>query len=414
MREEQQRKMENFAPIPMLDGYKVLDFTQAVAGPTATLMLAEMGAEVIKVELMPNGDLTRAIPLIKNGSSGYFVQHNRGKKSICVDVKNPAGLALIKGLIPQMDVLIENFDPGIIGRLGLDYQVIKALNPRIVMCSLSAFGQTGPLANEPGFDTLGAAYAGITSMGGEAEGPPYVPQAAIGDVSTGAHAALAICAALLYRGRTGRGQYLDVSLLDTYFHYHEISVQMHSLSGGEIKPFRAGRHSFYLAPVGIFKGREKYIVIMCALDHQWQTLCEVMNQAELAKDRRFATCEDRMQNLPALVEVIEGWICSMPSDEAAMEAMRARRAPMAPVLTVAEAVKHPHLRQRGTIRKVHDRALGDFELPGFALRFSDFPRPFDLEAPFLGEHNEEIFTRYLGYDVDQVKQLERRGIVRKE
>jgi crotonobetainyl-CoA:carnitine CoA-transferase CaiB-like acyl-CoA transferase len=128
-------------------------------------------------------------------------------------VKNPEGLALIKGLIPQMDVLMENFAPGVIGRLGLDYPAVKALNPRIVMCSLSAFGQTGPLANEPGFDTLGAAYAGITSMGGEADGPPYVPQAAIGDVSTGAHAALAICAALLYRGRTGRGQYLDVSLL---------------------------------------------------------------------------------------------------------------------------------------------------------------------------------------------------------
>jgi crotonobetainyl-CoA:carnitine CoA-transferase CaiB-like acyl-CoA transferase len=406
--------MEASAPVQMLDGYKVLDFTQAVAGPTATLMLAEMGAEVIKVELTPNGDLTRAIPLIKNGRSGYFVQHNRGKKSICVDVKNPEGLALIKGLIPQMDVVMENFAPGVIGRLGLDYQTVKALNPRIVMCSLSAFGQTGPLANEPGFDTLGAAYAGITSMGGEADGPPYVPQAAIGDVSTGAHAALAICAALLYRGRTGRGQYLDVSLLDTYFHYHEISVQMHSLSGGEIKPFRAGRHSFYLAPVGIFKGRDKYIVIMCALDHQWLTLCEVMGQPDLAKDRRFATREDRIQNLPALVEAIEGWIRSMPSDEAAMDAMRARRVPMAPVLTVAEAVQHPHLRERGTVRKVHDRILGDFELPGFALRFSDFPRPLNLEAPFLGEHNEEIFTRYLGYDVGQIRQLERRGIVRKE
>ena len=152
--------MEASAPIHMLDGYKVLDFTQAVAGPTATLMLAEMGAEVIKVELMPNGDLTRAIPLIRNGRSGYFVQHNRGKKSICVDVKNPEGLALIKGLIPQMDVLMENFAPGVIDRLGLDYPAVKALNPRIVMCSLSAFGQTGPLANEPGFDTLGAAYAG--------------------------------------------------------------------------------------------------------------------------------------------------------------------------------------------------------------------------------------------------------------
>jgi len=171
--------MESIAPTHMLGGYKVIDFTQAVAGPTATLMLAEMGAEVIKVELMPNGDLTRAIPLIKNGRSGYFVQHNRGKKSICVDVKNPEGLALIEGLIPHMDVLMENFAPGVIGRLGLDYQTVKGLNPRIMMCSLSASGQTGPLANEPGFDTLGAAYSGITSMGGEADGSPYVPQAAM-------------------------------------------------------------------------------------------------------------------------------------------------------------------------------------------------------------------------------------------
>ena len=405
--------MDANPPVHLLDGYKVLDFTQAVAGPTATLMLAEMGAEVIKVELAPNGDPTRAIPLVKNGRSGYFVQHNRGKKGICVDVKQPEGLALIKGLIPQVDVLMENFAPGVIGRLGLDYATVKELNPRIVMCSLSAFGQTGPLANEPGFDTLGAAYAGITSMGGEADGSPYVPQAAIGDVSTGAHAALAICAALLYRGRTGRGQYLDVSLLDTYFHYHEISVQMHSLSGGEIKPFRAGRHSFYLAPVGIFRGKEKYIVIMCALDHQWITLCEVMGQPELVRDRRFATREDRIRNLPALVEVIEGWLRSMPSDEAAMDAMRARRVPMAPVLTVAEAMQHPHLRERGTVRQVHDRILGDFDLPGFALRFSDFPRPLELQAPFLGEHNEEILTRYLGYDAGQLKQLEQRGIVRK-
>ena len=406
--------MEDGAPVQMLDGYKVLDFTQAVAGPTATLMLAEMGAEVIKVELAPNGDPTRTMPLVKNGRSGYFVQHNRGKKGICVDMKNPEGLALIKRLIPQVDVLMENFAPGVIGRLGLDYATVKALNPQIVMCSLSAFGQTGPLANEPGFDTLGAAYAGIASMGGEADGSPYVPQAAIGDVSTGAHAALGICAALLYRGRTGRGQYLDVSLLDTYFHYHKISVQMHSLSGGEIKPFRAGRHSFYLAPVGIFKGRDKYIVIMCALDHQWLTLCEVMGQPDLAKDRRFAVREERIRNLPALIEVIEAWLRSMPSDEAAMDAMRARRVPMAPVLTVAEAVKHPHLRDRGTVRQVRDRKLGEFELPGFAIRFSDFPRPLELEAPFLGEHNEEIFSRYLGFDAGQVRQLERRGIVRKE
>jgi crotonobetainyl-CoA:carnitine CoA-transferase CaiB-like acyl-CoA transferase len=390
----------------------VIDFTQAVAGPTSTLMLAEMGADVIKIELAPNGDPTRGIPLMRDGRSGYYVQHNRGKKGLCIDVKNPAGLALVKELIPKADVLVENFAPGVIGRLGLDYQTVKGLNPAIVMCSISAFGQTGPLSAEPGFDTLGAAYAGITSMGGDADGPPAVTQAAIGDVSTGAHAALAICAALLYRGRTGRGQHLDLSLLDTYFHYHEMSVQMHSLSGGEIKPFRAGRHSFYLAPVGLFRGREKYIVIMTALEHQWITLCEVMRRKDLPKESRFANAAERVRNLPELIEIIEGWIRSMPSDDAAVDALRARRIPVAPVLTVAEAVKHPHLRERGTVRQVHDRILGDFDLPGFALRFSDFPKPLELDAPMLGEHNAETLSKYLGYDSKRIKELEQRGILR--
>src|SRR6202047_3745189 len=381
------KQMEANAPIHMLDGYKVLDFTQAVAGPTATLMLAEMGAEVIKVELAPNGDPTRAIPLVKNGRSGYFVQHNRGKKGICVDVKNPDGLALIKGLIPQMDVLMENFAPGVIGRLGLDYRAVKALNPQIVMCSLSAFGQTGPLANEPGFDTLGAAYAGITSMGGEADGPPYAPGAAIGDVSTGAHAMGAIACALLYRERSGRGQYLDLSLLDTYFHFHEVSVQMHSLSGGKFKPSRSGLHSFYLAPVGMFKARKGYIVIMCPMDHIFGFLCNAMGKPELAKDLRFIDNESRVKNCRALVEIIETWIASLPSDAAALAAMQERRVPCARVLSVEEAINHPRLRERGTVRKVRDRILGEFEIPGFPLRFSSFPQELEFEAPSLGEHH---------------------------
>jgi crotonobetainyl-CoA:carnitine CoA-transferase CaiB-like acyl-CoA transferase len=398
-------------PIHVLEGYRVLDFTQAVAGPTCTLMLAEMGAEVIKVEL-PNGDMSRTVGVMKDGRSGYFVQHNRGKKAICVDVKDPRGHELIKQIIPKMDVLVENFAPGVIGRLGFDYQTVKGLHPAIVMCSISAFGQTGPLANAPGFDTLGAAYAGITSMGGERDGPPYVTHAAIGDVSTGAHAALAICGALLYRGKSGRGQHLDLSLLDTYFHYHEASVQMLSLSGGEINPMRAGLHSEYLAPVGLFKGRERYIVIMCALDHQWVALCEVMGHPGLANDPRFATRADRLKNLRALVEVIEGWIRSMPSDQAALEAMKAGRVPVAPVLTVAEAVQHPHLRERGTVRKVRDRILGEFDLPGFALRFSEFPQPLELQAPFLGEHNETVLREYAGCAAARVRELEAAGVLK--
>ncbi|MEA2679888.1 MAG: hypothetical protein QOK03_1610 [Candidatus Binataceae bacterium] len=405
--------MSDNRPRHVLDGYKVLDFSQIVAGPTCTLMLAEMGAEVIKVEMAPAGDPSRGAQVLINGRSGYFVQHNRGKKGICVDLKTPDGLAIIKELLAQTDVMVENFAPGVIGRLGLGYDTVSRLNPKIVMCSISAFGQHGPLANEPGFDFLGAAYAGIVSMGGEPEGAPYVIMSAIGDVSTGAHAMGAICAALLYRERTGRGQHLDLSLLDTYFHYHESGVQTLSLSKGAIKPTRSGLHSWYAVPAGIFKAKDRYVFIIAPLDHQFAGLCRAMNRPELAEDPRFKIHADRLINLKELVAMIEGWLQSMPSDDASMAAMKEYRVPVAPILSLEEAVKHPHLRERGTVRTVHDRILGDFDVPGFALRFSEFPTGLELEAPFLGEHNEEVLTKHLGYAPARVNELIEKGVIRK-
>jgi len=209
----------------VLSGYKVLDFTQHIAGPAATRLLVEMGAEVIKVELAPGGEPSRHAPYIK-GRSGYFIQQNRGKKSLCVDVKKPEGLAILKGLLPKMDVLVENFAPGAIARLGLGYETVKSINPKLVMCSISAFGQQGPLAAKPGYDFIGAAYAGILDMNGDPNGSPCFPGMAIGDMSTGVHAVAAIACALLYRERTGKGQHLDISLVDSYFHYHETSVHV--------------------------------------------------------------------------------------------------------------------------------------------------------------------------------------------
>ncbi len=396
----------------ILDGYKVLDFTQIVAGPTCTLMMAEMGADVIKVEMAPAGDPSRGAPFLINGRSGYFVQHNRGKKGVCLDLKTPEGLAIVKELICKVDVVVENFAPGVIGRLGLDYKTVSVLNPRVVMCSISAFGQSGPLASEPGFDYLGAAYAGIVSMGGEPDGPPFVIMTAIGDVSTGAHAMGAICAALLYRERTGRGQYLDVSLLDTYFHYHEAGVETLTLSKGAINPTRSGLHSWYAVPAGIFKAKTRYMIIIAPLDHQFANLCRAMQKPEVADDPRFKTNADRLTNLKELVAEIEGWLQSQPNDEASMAAMKEYRVPHAPVLSVAEAIQHPHLRQRGTVRTIHDRILGDFEVPGFALRFSDFPERLELQAPFLGEHNEEVLTGCLGYPASRVRELEEKGVLR--
>ncbi|NOT55317.1 MAG: CoA transferase [Deltaproteobacteria bacterium] len=399
-------------PKHVLDGYKVLDFSQIVAGPTCTLMMAEMGAEVIKVELTPAGDGARMGPLVIEGRSAYFVQHNRGKKDLCLNAKTPEGLKILKGLVEKVDVVVENYAPGVIGRLGLGYDVVSQINPRVVMCSISAFGQTGPLAHEPGFDWVGAAYSGITSMGGEPNGPPLFPMVAMGDVSTGAHAMGAICAALLYRERTGRGQHLDLSLLDTYAHYHEGSFQMYSLSKGKITPTRSGAHSWYAAPCGVFKGRERYMIIIAALEQHWSKLCEGMGQPGLARDPRFTDNAARMRHLNELVAIIEGWMQAQESDDAAIEILKGYHVPIAPILSVAEASRHPHLRQRGTVRTIQDPILGEFDVPGFALRFSDFPQPLTLQAPTLGEHNEEILTQWLGYSESEVRELEGKGILR--
>jgi len=398
-------------PKHVLDGYKVLDFSQIVAGPTCTLMLAEMGAEVIKVELAPAGDGARLGPVLIEGRSGYFVQHNRGKKDLCLDAKTPEGLTILKGLVKKVDVLVENYAPGVIGRLGLGYEVVSQLNPRLVMCSISAFGQQGPLAQEPGFDWVGAAYSGISSMGGEKDGSPVFPMVAMGDVSTGAHAMGAICAALLYRERTGRGQHLDLSLLDTYAHYHEASFQMYSLSKGAIQPTRSGAHSWYACPAGVFKGRERYVIIIAPLEQHWTKLCEAMGQPGLARDPRFTDNASRMRNLNELVTLIEDWIRAQTSDDAAIATLKEYHVPVAPILSVPEALQHPHLRQRGTVRTIHDRILGNFDVPGFALRFSAFPQPLELQAPRLGEHNEEILTQWLGYTPDEVQELKRKGIL---
>jgi len=235
----------------VLDGYKVLDFTQVLAGPTVTRLLAEMGAEVIKVELMPGGDFSHNFPFIKDGRSGYYVQQNRGKKSLCIDVKNPKGLAIIKELLPKVDVVVQNYAPGVIDRMGLGYEAIKAINPRIIMCSVSAFGQSGPLSADPGYDYIAQSYAAVTYMIGESDGPPLFPMLGLGDVSTGAHAMGAIACALLYRERTGQGQLLDIALLDCYFHCHEMNVEIYSLSDGAIKPKRSGSHHPQICPAGI-------------------------------------------------------------------------------------------------------------------------------------------------------------------
>jgi CoA:oxalate CoA-transferase len=394
----------------VLDGYKVLDFTQVLAGATCTRLLAEMGAEVIKVELAPKGDFSRGFGAFRDGRSAYYIQQNRGKKSVCLDAKKPAALEILRSLVPKVDVLVENFAPGAIGRMGLGWDDVKKLNPRIVMCSISAFGQTGPLSALPGFDYIAQAYAGVTHMIGDPDGAPVFPMLGIGDVSTGSHAMGAVVAALLHRERAGEGQYLDISILDSYFHCHEMNVQMYSASGGAVDPKRSGAHHPQICPCGVFRGKQGYLIIIAFLDHHWQALCRLMGRPEITADPRFATNVARVEHRADVAKIIEQWLATTETDEAVTKLLQESHIPVAPVLSIGQAVSHPHLRQRGTVRTITDRLFGEFEAPGFPLRFSAFPERLPLEAATLGEHNAEVL-QMLGYSDEGIRALESEGVL---
>ena len=389
----------------------MLDFTHFVAGPTTTRLMAGMGAEIIKVELAPHGDRSREFDYVRDQRSAFFIQQNRGKKSLCVDLRRREGVELIKQLVPKVDVVVENFAPGVISEMGLGYEVLKARNPNIIMCSISALGQTGPLANDAGFDFIGQAYAGITSLIGEEHGPPYMPMVAIGDVSAGAHAMGAIACALLHRERTGQGQYIDVSLLDTYFHCQTIGVQLCSASQGARELKASGLHHSLACPAGVFKGQKRWIIILAMTDKQWVSLCEAIGRPDLRADARFARAPDRVQRRDEIIRTIEHWLAAMPSDDASVETLRSHRVPVAPILSVREATEHPHLIARGTVRTVNDPILGEFKIPGFPLRFSGYPEELEFDAPMLGEHNASILGQYLGYTPARVIELETSGVL---
>jgi CoA:oxalate CoA-transferase len=222
----------------------------------------------------------------------------------------------------------------------------------------------------------------------------------------------AVLAALLYRERTGKGQHLDISLLDSYFQCFDLAVQMISASGGTYKPVRNGTRTAHMPPIGLFKSDRHYICIMAQKDHLWTRLCAAMGRPELATDPRFETVPKRTENAAAVYQIVGEWFASTSEDEA-LRCLEEHRVPAAPVLTIEETMDHPHMRQRGTVRRVSDRIFGEFEIPGSAYRFSDFPDDLDLEAPLLGEHNTEVLRDYLGYSEDRVAELEAQGVLRR-
>ncbi len=393
----------------MLDGFKVVDFTHVVAGPHATKILAEHGAEVIKIEAV-HGELARSLPLQREGRSGYFIQHNIGKKTMAIDLATPEGQEICHELIKQADVVVENFSPGVMKHHNLDWETLKTINPDLVMCSISCFGQDGPLAHLPGFDWIGQSYAGIIDLLGKKNDTPIFGDFAFGDVATGAHAYGAIVTALMHRLRGGSGQYIDISLIEVLFSFHEMGVQLYDSTGGQLIPTRAGADHFLLAGAGIFKCKDRYLFLVGL--NQWAGLTKAIGREDWARDPRFKNPADTAQYKDEINGAIQDWLDTIESVDKAIEILESHKVACAPILNIPEFMDHPHIKERGCVRTVSDDIFGDVRIPRTPLRFSEFPEPPDLRAGTLGQHNHQILSERLGYTAQRIAELEAKNVIR--
>ena len=396
----------------ILDGVRVLDFTQYLAGPTVTRLMAEMGAEIIKIERAPGGDPARTLPAIKDGRSAYFIQQNRGKQSLCLDMSSPGADAVLRDLVRNVDVVVENYGPGVMEKRELDYESLREINPRASSWRRSppSGAATVPLSHKTGFDWIAQAFSGLMYMTGPRDGSPHPTGVGIGDISSGVHAFAALGYALYHRERTGEGQWIDISMIDVLFAMHEVSLQAYSVAGDKFKPGRTGSHHTGVCPFGVFQGPQDYIVIL-ALDPQWPALCRAMEQPELETDPRFATGPSRTKNQDALIQIIEVWLQSFETDAEIFELLESHRVPCGPVLSPLDAIDHPYFVQRGMVRSAKDPILGEITIPGFPMRFSAQPEVPDTLAQLLGQHNGEILVRVIGYSSEQIAALESKGVL---
>jgi crotonobetainyl-CoA:carnitine CoA-transferase CaiB-like acyl-CoA transferase len=395
----------------MLEGCTVLDFTQYLAGSGVTRMMAELGADIIKVEIPEVGDPARLLPLIVEGRSAWFVQHNRGKKSLSVDWDTPEGRQLLLDLARDVDIVAENFGTAeVMARRGLDYESIKAINPDVIYLSVSCFGRSSPWGTRQGYDYIAQAVSGIMHMTGEPDGPPTFVGSALGDSTAAVHGFGSLGYALYFRERTGKGQHIDLAMTDCLFHYHEGHLQVNHFSDGEYVPKRMGSHHEMVFPAGAFKGPQGYIVVL-ALDLQWPNLCDCIGRPDLLDDPRLQALTDRGVHRKELVAILEAWMAGFETDEDVLAQLAKFRVPAGPVLSPLDAIGHPHFVARDMVRWVDDRQLGKVPIPGFPFKFGAQPELPALEAALLGEHNEEILTQRLGFSPEQVAEMLAAGVL---
>jgi crotonobetainyl-CoA:carnitine CoA-transferase CaiB-like acyl-CoA transferase len=397
----------------LLSGVQVLDFTQYLAGPSSTRLLADLGAEVIKIERAPDGDLGRKIHLVEPGISAFFLAASAGKKSVGVDFKHPRGLEIVCELIRQVDVAVENYSPGVMAKYGLDYASLKEINPRLIMCSVSGYGQDGPYAKHTSFDIIAQAQSGVMAMTGEPDGPPEYVGNYFGDPNAGIHGALAICAALFHRALTGEGQYIDVSQLESLVYLDYINFPLYLMSNGAIRPHRFGGDFFNICPYGVYTAKKGYIVFAVA-EHQWPPLVKAMGKPDLATDPRYATQVARCARRPEVRKYIEDWLQTFDDDETPLRILSEARIPVAPILDIPQAATHPQLQARDLFQDVPHPLLGSTPIAKSPFHLSTAAVEIPFRAPFFGEHNEEILQGRLGYSPEQIMALYREGAIVQE
>lgn len=395
-----------------LSNMKVLDLTQFEAGTSATLMLAFMGADVIKIEQPGKGDPGRFLRTDTPGvDAHYFLLLNANKRSVTLNLKSDEGKAIFLEMVKQADVVVENMAPGTVERLGLGYDDLKQVNPGLVFASVKGFGSYGPYSEFKSFDMIAQAVGGAFSVTGFEGGPPTRPGPTIGDTGTGMHAALGILGAYVQKLQTGKGQRVEVSMQDAVVNYNRIATMTHYTTG---KPApRRGNAIATAVPSRLYPckpgGPNDYVYIHTSTERMWHAVLETIGRADLIGDERFATQQGRNQHADEIYTMIEAWTMTKSKHEA-MEAFARVGIPAGATLDSLEVLNDPHLKERQMITTVQHPARGEFTMPGSPIQMSESPREY-APAPLLGQHTGEVLAGWLGYDEAQVEQLRDQGIV---
>jgi crotonobetainyl-CoA:carnitine CoA-transferase CaiB-like acyl-CoA transferase len=392
-----------------LQGIRVVDLSRILAGPFATMTLADLGAEVIKIEAPRRGDDTRSWgPPFVGGESTYFLSVNRSKLGVTLNFKDPKGKELLLGLLENADVLVENFRAGALDRLELGYDALAPKFPRLLYCSISGYGHTGPRSSEPGYDVIIQGESGVMSVTGPPAGPPYKVGISIADITTGMYAVQGILAGLLQRGQTGRGQRIDVALLDSMVSTLTYQAEMY-LAAGET-PRRLGNRHPSIVPYETFEASDGYFNLGVANDSLWHRFCEVVGWQHLEKDPLFASVADRNINYDRLRNRLDSLFRKHPVAYW-IEKLRGAGLPCGEVRSIPNALQDPHLKARDMILELQHPTAGTVRSTGSPIKLSSMKGTAASPAPTLGQHNHKIYREILGLSETEIQSLEADEII---